>query len=126
MHLWRNFTKQWKDMELKSAVWEAARSSTPTQFNSVMEKVKRKSEKAWGYLNKWPKESWSKAFFSIDPKIDNVCNNTCEGFNSYFEIPSETDCDLIRGDKVIHNENYDIKPIEVGQQKWTSMSNATI
>lgn len=38
--------------------------------------------KAWAYLNKWPKESWSKAFFSIGPKIDNVCNNTCEGFNS--------------------------------------------
>lgn len=69
-------------MELKGAVWEVARSSTPAQFNSVMERVKRKSERAWTYLNKWPKESWSKAFFSIEPKVDNVCNNTCEGFNS--------------------------------------------
>jgi hypothetical protein len=82
MHLWRNFTKQWKDKELRGAVWEAARASTPAQFNTVMERIKRKCEKAWAYLNKWPKESWTKAYFSTDPKVDNVCNNTCESFNS--------------------------------------------
>jgi N-glycosylase/DNA lyase len=72
MHLWRNFTKQWKDKELRGAVWEAARASTPSQFNTVMERIKRKCEKAWAYLNKWPKESWTKAYFSTDPKVDNV------------------------------------------------------
>ena len=46
MHLWRNFTKQWKDKELKNAVWECARSRTVAHFNRNMEKVKVKSEKA--------------------------------------------------------------------------------
>ncbi|RYQ96499.1 hypothetical protein Ahy_B08g092259 [Arachis hypogaea] len=30
-----------------------------------MEKVKRKNEDSWAYLNKWPKESWTKAYFSM-------------------------------------------------------------
>jgi hypothetical protein len=82
MHLWKNFTKQWKDKELKGAVWHAARSTTPTQFDAVMEMIKRKSQKAWEYLNKWPKDAWTKAYFSTEPKVDNITNNTCEGFNS--------------------------------------------
>ena len=56
--------------------------SSKVVYTSTVQSCYGKSEKAWAYLNKWPKESWSKAFFSIDPKIDNVCNNTCEGFNS--------------------------------------------
>ncbi|KAK2356812.1 hypothetical protein QL285_094135 [Trifolium repens] len=82
MHLWKNFTKQWKDKELKGAVWQAARSTTPAQFDAVMERIKRKSQKAWEYLNKWPKDAWTKAYFSTEPKVDNITNNTCEGFNS--------------------------------------------
>lgn len=34
------------------------------QFNRNMEKVKTKNVKAWEYLSKWPKESWTKAHFS--------------------------------------------------------------
>ncbi|KAK2437560.1 hypothetical protein QL285_022434 [Trifolium repens] len=82
MHLWKNFTKQWKDKELKGAVWQAARSTTPAQFDAVMERIKRKSQKAWEYLNKWPKDAWTKAYFNTEPKVDNITNNTCEGFNS--------------------------------------------
>lgn len=82
MHLWRNFTKQWKDKELRGVVWECAKSTTVAQFNTNMERVRRKNEKAWEYLNKWPKESWTKAYFSEWPKIDNICNNPCEVFNA--------------------------------------------
>jgi N-glycosylase/DNA lyase len=46
MHLWRNFTKQWKDKELRGVVWECVRATTPTQFNRIMERVKRLNEKA--------------------------------------------------------------------------------
>ncbi|KAL5170653.1 hypothetical protein HKD37_11G032317 [Glycine soja] len=64
-HLWKNFTKQWKSKELKGIVWQCAKSTT-----------------AWEYLNKWPKQAWTKAHFSTIPKVDNICNNTCEVFNS--------------------------------------------
>lgn len=82
MHLWRNFTKQWKDKELRGAVWACAKATTPAQFNLHMERVKRKSVKAWEYLNKWPVTSWTKSHFSEWPKVDNITNNTCEVFNA--------------------------------------------
>lgn len=82
MHLWRNFIKQCKDKDLRTIVWECARSTTPAQFIANMERCKRKDEKAWAYLDKWPKEAWTKAYFSEYPKADNICNNTCEVFNA--------------------------------------------
>jgi len=41
-------------------VWECEWATTPTQFNHIMERVKRLNEKAWEYLNKWSKEAWTK------------------------------------------------------------------
>ena len=82
MHLWRNFTKQWRDKELKNVVWECARSRTIPQFNEAMEKVKTKNVAAFNYLNKWPKEAWTKAYFGEGVKCDNICNNACEAFNA--------------------------------------------
>src|ERR1044072_9711942 len=82
MHLWRNFTKQWRDKELKNVVWECARSRTIPQFNASMEKVKAKNVAAWTYLDKWPKEAWTKAYFGEGVKCDNICNNACESFNA--------------------------------------------
>jgi len=84
MHLWRNFTKQWKDKELRGVVWECARATTPIQFNRIMERLKRLNEKVWEYLNKWPKEAWTKAYFSENCKADNIVNNACEVFNANF------------------------------------------
>ncbi|RZB80566.1 hypothetical protein D0Y65_030320 [Glycine soja] len=82
MHLWRNFIKQYKDLELRGVVWKCARATTPAQFNAVMERLKVKNEKAWRYLGKWPKEAWTKAYFSTECKTDNITNNVCEGFNA--------------------------------------------
>jgi len=36
-----------------------------------MERVKRLNEKTWKYLNKWPKEAWTKAHFRENCKVDN-------------------------------------------------------
>ncbi|RYQ83071.1 hypothetical protein Ahy_B10g101685 [Arachis hypogaea] len=47
-----------------------------------MDKIKRVSEEAWTYLNKWPRHSWTKSQFSHRPKLDNICNNACEIFNA--------------------------------------------
>ncbi|KAL5141698.1 hypothetical protein HKD37_09G024994 [Glycine soja] len=48
MHLWRNFSKQWKDKELRGLVWKCARSATESEFNVSMKAVKRKNEKGMG------------------------------------------------------------------------------
>ncbi|XP_020981334.1 uncharacterized protein LOC110272927 [Arachis duranensis] len=81
-HLWRNFNKQWKDLELRRLLWDAARSTTFQDFIGNMDKIKRVSEEAWTYLNKWPRHSWTKSQFSHRPKLDNICNNACEVFNA--------------------------------------------
>ncbi|XP_052109654.1 uncharacterized protein LOC110275608 [Arachis duranensis] len=63
-------------------LWDCARETTRHGFEQKMLRLKRRNEEAWAYLNKWPKESWTRAFFSHGPKMDNICNNGCEVFNS--------------------------------------------
>lgn len=82
MHLWKNFTKNWKDKELRGVVWDCAKSTTVAQFNKHMEKVKRLKKEAWEYLNKWPKEAWTRAHFNENSKVDSITNNNCEVFNA--------------------------------------------
>ncbi|XP_015949819.1 uncharacterized protein LOC107474693 [Arachis duranensis] len=86
-HLWRNFNKQWKDNQLRGLLWECARSTTQEGFVEGMKKLEKLNKDAWTYLCKWPKNSWSRAFFSIAPKMDNICNNACEVFNSRIKDP---------------------------------------
>ncbi|XP_072054927.1 uncharacterized protein [Arachis hypogaea] len=81
-HLWQNFNKQWKDLELRRLFWDAARSTTFQDFIGNMDKIKRVNEEAWTYLNKWSRYSWTKSQFSHRPKLDNICNNACEVFNA--------------------------------------------
>ncbi|XP_072076872.1 uncharacterized protein [Arachis hypogaea] len=81
-HLWRNFSKQWGNIELKNLVWECARSRTPVEFERNMNRVKRINQQAWDYLAKWSKEAWTKAHFIEGSKVDNICNNTCKSFNA--------------------------------------------
>ncbi|RDX84305.1 hypothetical protein CR513_34663, partial [Mucuna pruriens] len=47
-----------------------------------MDTLKRKNRKAYTYLAKWPKQSWTKAYFSDHPKVDNITNNNCEVYNA--------------------------------------------
>ncbi|XP_057718638.1 uncharacterized protein LOC130933129 [Arachis stenosperma] len=77
-----NFNKQWKELELRGLLWECAKSTTFQDFIDNMNKIKRVNEEAWAYLNKWPKESWTKSQFSHRAKLDNICNNACEVFNA--------------------------------------------
>ncbi|KAH1249653.1 hypothetical protein GmHk_05G012964 [Glycine max] len=82
LHLWKNFTKQWKSKELKGIVWQCAKSTTVAEFEGHMAHLKTINCQAWEYLNKWPKQARTKAHFSTIPKVYNICNNTCEVFNS--------------------------------------------
>ncbi|RYQ98936.1 hypothetical protein Ahy_B07g086771 [Arachis hypogaea] len=51
-------------------------------FLEIIKKIERVNKDAWEYLNKWPRDSWSRTFFSNTPKIDNICYNAYEVFNS--------------------------------------------
>ncbi|RYR64294.1 hypothetical protein Ahy_A03g010428 [Arachis hypogaea] len=81
-HLWKNFNKQWKDLQLRGLLWDCARCTSQDGFLDIIKKIERVNKEAWEYLNKWPRDSWNRAFFSNAPKIDNICNNACEVFNS--------------------------------------------
>ena len=43
---------------------------------------KRKNENAWTYLDKWPRESWTKAYFSENCKVDSITDKNYESFNA--------------------------------------------
>ena len=66
----------------RGLVWKCAQSITEAEFKVSMEAVKRKNEKACVYLDKWPRESWTKAYLSENCKVDNITNNNCESFNA--------------------------------------------
>jgi len=57
LHLWKNFTKQWKSKELKGIVWQCAKSTTIAEFEGHMAHLKTINCQAWEYLNKWPKQA---------------------------------------------------------------------
>ncbi|RYR48503.1 hypothetical protein Ahy_A07g034525 [Arachis hypogaea] len=58
-HLWKIFNKNWKDLQLRRLLWECARATTYQEFRDGMDKIK-----------------------SHKPKLDSICNNAYEVFNS--------------------------------------------
>ncbi|XP_016185901.1 uncharacterized protein LOC107627584 [Arachis ipaensis] len=52
------------------------------EFQEYMDRIKRLNEDAWKYLDKWPREAWTRSQFRHNPKLDSICNNACEVFNS--------------------------------------------
>ncbi|XP_045807439.1 uncharacterized protein LOC123900156 [Trifolium pratense] len=61
-HLWKNFCKMFKDKQLKDVVWVCAKSTTPQQFNTEMDKLKAMNKSAWDYLSKFPPNTWSRDY----------------------------------------------------------------
>ncbi|XP_072087069.1 uncharacterized protein [Arachis hypogaea] len=71
------------DMQkLRGLLWECARATTYQEFRDGMDKIKRLNEDAWAYLEKWPMDAWTRSFFSHKPKLDSICNNAYEVFNT--------------------------------------------
>jgi len=86
MHIWRNFSKRWKEKDMRDLVWKCARCTTPIEFKASMEKLNTKNEAAWEYLNNVSPASWTKAHFSEFTKVDTLCNNSCKVFNAVIVI----------------------------------------
>ncbi|QHN94000.1 uncharacterized protein DS421_17g597510 [Arachis hypogaea] len=82
MHMWRNFNKRWKDLELKQLLFQCARALTDQEFNEGMDAIKRINTSAWEYLSKYEQETWSRSRFSTWPKVDNITNNNAESLNA--------------------------------------------
>ncbi|XP_061361615.1 uncharacterized protein LOC133305412 [Gastrolobium bilobum] len=99
-HVWKNFTKQWKDKAIRGIVWEAAQCTTVPQFQRTMDKLKELNEDAWAYLNKIHPSCWVKAYFSHWPKCDNITKNMAEVWNAkivaYRSKPIVSLCEELR------------------------------
>ncbi|RYR01306.1 hypothetical protein Ahy_B06g080172 [Arachis hypogaea] len=52
------------------------------ELKNSMELIKKVNNAAYEYLNKFEAVAWSKAYFSHDPKADNITNNMCEVWNA--------------------------------------------
>ncbi|XP_016168257.1 uncharacterized protein LOC107610767 [Arachis ipaensis] len=105
MHMWKNFINRLKDLYIRKIVWDCAKCTTVPEFKATMERLKEVNKDAWSYLIKFDSATWVRAYFSHDPKVDNLTNNMCESFNSkivkyrcnpIFTICEEVRCYLMR------------------------------
>lgn len=67
-------------VEIKNALWTAARAARVEEFKRRMEDLKKIDQNVYAWLVKKSEQHWSKAFFSIIPKCDILLNNMCECF----------------------------------------------
>jgi hypothetical protein len=81
--LYSNFQQKFKGEILKDQLWACARSTTPVEWNTNMDKMKALNADAYAWLERMPPNIWVKAFFSEFPRCDILLNNICEVFNKY-------------------------------------------
>ncbi|KAL3838818.1 hypothetical protein ACJIZ3_023409 [Penstemon smallii] len=81
-HMYNNFKKKHKGLQLKELVWKAASSTRMTDFTRVMDQLKSVDQKAYDWLRERPPMQWSKSHFSCWSKCDMLLNNLCESFNN--------------------------------------------
>ncbi|KAM7507495.1 hypothetical protein LguiA_017948 [Lonicera macranthoides] len=67
--------------QLKALFWQASKSTTPEEFETVMEEIKKVYKEACKHLRTHNPKLWSKAFFFTHSKCDAVENNMYETFN---------------------------------------------
>lgn len=82
-HLYQNFQGSFKCENLKNQLWACARSSSISQWERNMERMKTLDKDAHEWLAKMAPNTWVRAFFSTFPKCDILLNNSCEVFNKY-------------------------------------------
>ncbi|KAF7840310.1 hypothetical protein G2W53_002608 [Senna tora] len=70
-HLWVNFSKQHKGLELKKAMWDCAYATNVQQFQRCMQNVKAISESAWSWLDRLDPKVWyrSKPILTLAEEI---------------------------------------------------------
>ncbi|XP_059657229.1 uncharacterized protein LOC132303818 [Cornus florida] len=81
-HMYENFKKKFKGLQLKIELWNAAKAYDEVEFNKHMQKIKDINGDAYDWLVKVPFYLWARAHFPTTSKCDLVINNMCESWNS--------------------------------------------
>ncbi|XP_073154077.1 uncharacterized protein [Henckelia pumila] len=89
-HMYQNFKKKFKSLELKDLFWKAATTGNKNQFEEHLKKIAQvdpklneSQETACEWLKKIPPVHWARSHFSSQCLSDYVVNNLSESFNSY-------------------------------------------
>ncbi|XP_010534667.1 PREDICTED: uncharacterized protein LOC104810169 [Tarenaya hassleriana] len=80
-HVFVNWKKQFKDLELKLLFWKAAKSYLESEFHQYVRDIRVYNPLAYdGFMRAKPKK-WCRAFFNPETKCHDVNNNLSESFN---------------------------------------------
>ncbi|XP_031390677.1 uncharacterized protein LOC116203150 [Punica granatum] len=80
-HLEAIIWKHWPNTDLRSKVWDCAKSKIMADFERNFAQVKELNVAAWNYLSNLPITSWTRAAFPTESKNQSLLNNMCEQFN---------------------------------------------
>src|ERR1051325_10797544 len=80
-HLYGNWRKKYPGLEMKEALWRAARATTMPGWERVMNDMKKLNPKAWKDMMDVPASCWSRSHFKPHTQSDLQVNNMCESFN---------------------------------------------
>ncbi|XP_026428015.1 uncharacterized protein LOC113323881 [Papaver somniferum] len=81
-HLYNNFKKYFKGLNLYSLLWNAAKCYKKKHLYKHMEDMKKENPVVVVYLEEAGVESWFRAFFDDTSKCEHLNNNFSESFNS--------------------------------------------
>ncbi|KAK8918817.1 hypothetical protein KSP39_PZI021402 [Platanthera zijinensis] len=81
-HMYSNFKRLHKGLQLKSLLWKAASSARLVDFNMEMKKLKECNVSAYGWVRAKDPKNWARSHFSTWTKCDMLLNNLCECFNN--------------------------------------------
>ncbi|XP_073135246.1 uncharacterized protein [Henckelia pumila] len=89
-HMYQNFKKKFKSLELKDLFWKAATTGNKNQFEELLKKIEQVNPKSnegqetsYEWLKKIPAIHWARSHFSSRCLSDCVVNNFSESFNSF-------------------------------------------
>ncbi|XP_058746445.1 uncharacterized protein LOC131619357 [Vicia villosa] len=80
-HLYGNWRKKYPGLEMKEALWRAARATTIPGWERAMNHMKELNAKAWKDMMDVPAACWSRSHFKTDTHSDLQVNNMCEAFS---------------------------------------------
>ena len=79
-HLYGNWRKKYPGLEMKEALWRAARATTMPGWERSMNDMKKLNPKAWKDMMDVPATCWSRSHFKPHTQSDLQVNNMCESF----------------------------------------------
>ncbi|KAK9070482.1 hypothetical protein SSX86_010884 [Deinandra increscens subsp. villosa] len=80
-HIHENMKGSFKGKMYKDFLWKLATTTTPVQFTTEMNELRKFNEEAYNWLSQIPPQHWSRSHFSGRAVSDVLLNNMCEVFN---------------------------------------------